>query len=268
MASLPDHHTHHWRCGHASGQLREVVQAARVRGLQAVGFSDHAPLLFLPGEHPLPQTAMPRRAYPEYAREMLALGAEYAGRIPVLASVEADFVPGSEAAYRELTRAFPLDYVLGSVHWLDGWSLFTPRLPEGWTREHAWRRALALTRGAAASGLFDVLAHLDVLKTKGHLPERWHIPELDETLDTIRDAGLAIELNTSGWRKPLRECFPGPGLLALTARRGIPVCLGSDAHRPQDVGADFDRAERVLYEAGYRETVTFEGRERRTLPLG
>ncbi len=264
---LPDHHTHHWRCGHATGHLRDVVEAARTRTLSAVGFSDHGPLLFLPGDHPLPQTAMPHSAYPEYTREMLDLKAEYADRIPVLAGVEADFVPGSEADYRALIASAPLDYVIGSVHWLDGWSIFKPKRPDGWTRGDAWSRYLALTREAVTDPFFDVLAHMDCLKTKGHMPTKWHTPELDETLDAIRDSGVAIELNTSGWRKPVNECFPSPAILALTAQRGIPVCLGSDAHRPQDVGADFERAAKLLYEAGYRETVSFNGRERRVLPL-
>lgn len=264
---LPDHHTHHLRCGHASGTLADVVRSAARRGLSAVGLSDHAPLLFLPGDHPLPGTAMPRSAFEGYAQEMLDLRATTTD-IRVMAGLEADHVPGSQDAYRELISRFPLDYVLGSVHWIDGWSLFSEALPEGWTREHAWSRALALTREAAQSGLFDVLAHLDVLGTKGHLPGQWHTSELDETLDAIADAGVAIELNTSGWRKPVNECFPRPGIVALAARRGIPICLGSDAHRPQDVGAGFERAAGVLWEAGYRQTVTFERRERRTLALG
>ena len=264
---LPDHHTHHWRCGHATGTLHEVAAAALARGLPAVGLSDHAPLLFLPGDHPHPHIAMPASEFPAYLAEMRQVRQEFAGRIRVLLSVEADYVPGSEAAYRALLRGQGLDYVLGSVHWLDGWNLFESALPPGWTPEHAWSRALALTREAAQSELFDVLTHLDVLGTRGHLPTRWHTPELDDTLDAILSAGKAIELNTSGWRKPVNAPFPAAGLLALAARRGIPVCLGSDAHQPQDVGADFERAAQLLWSSGYREMASFSGGERFSLPL-
>lgn len=267
MTLLPDHHTHHLRCGHALGSLHDVAAAALARGLPAVGLSDHAPLLFLAGDHPRPRIAMPASDFSVYVREMLHVKAQYVGRLRVLASAEADYVPGSEDAYRGMLSAAPLDYVLGSVHWLDGWSLFDPVLPDGWTREFAWSRALALTTQAAGCDFIDVLAHFDVLKTRGHLPRRWHTPELDDTLDAVALSGKAIELNTSGWRKPVNECFPSPALLELAARRGIPVCLGSDAHDPQDVGADFQRAARVLWKAGYRETVTWEGRERRVIPL-
>ncbi|WP_425145251.1 histidinol-phosphatase [Deinococcus sp.] len=264
---LPDHHTHHLRCGHAAGTLHDVAASALARGLSAVGLSDHAPLLFLEGDHPLPTVAMPRSAFARYVGEMGEVRAEFAGRVRVLLSVEADYLPGSQEAYRSLLAPVPLDYALGSVHWIDGWHLFAGALPDGWTRDHAWSRALALTRQAAACDWFEVLAHLDVLKTKGHLPSGWHTPELDETLDAIADSGKAIELNTSGWRKPVNDAFPSFGILQLAARRGIPVCLGSDAHSPGDVGADFERAARRLWEAGYRQTVTFEGRERRILPL-
>lgn len=263
---LPDHHTHHERCGHAEGCLEDVVRAAILRNLPAIGLSDHAPLLMLPGDHPLPFTAMPRSAFPDYVREMSAIRSE-TRQIPVLAGVEADYAPGFVDAYRELLAGQPLDYVIGSVHWVDGWSIFQPRLPEGWTREHAWSRYLALTREAAGCGLFDVLGHLDCLKTKGHLPPDWRTPELLDTLDAIADSGVAIELNTSGWRKPVNDCFPTFDILKLAAERGIPVCLGSDAHRPEDVGAGFGRAARLLREAGYTETVTFKERERRVVPL-
>ena len=264
---LPDHHTHHLRCGHATGHLTDMVKAAQERGLPAVGLSDHAPLLFLAGDHPRPTDAMARSAFPAYLQEMHDLRQRFPAAPRVMASAELDFVPGSQEAYHRLIADAHLDYTLGSVHWIDGWHLFDRTLPDGWTAEHAWSRALALTREAAAVPDLDVLAHLDVLKTKGHLPQHWQTPELSQTLDAIADSGKAIELNTSGWRKPVGDCFPNRAIVEQAARRGIPICLGSDAHRPEDVGAGFERAARLLWEAGYRDTVTFQGRERRTVPL-
>ncbi len=263
-----DYHTHHRRCGHAEGELRDVILAAADRNLVAVGLSDHAPLLHLAREDwPFPNIAMPREELPRYVAEMADLKREFADRIPVKMGVEADYVPGFVGAYRELLSPYALDYVIGSVHFVDGWSIFQETLPGGASREEMWDRYLVLTREAAGCGLFDILGHLDCLKTKGHLPEDWNTPRLSETLDAIADAGIAIELNTSGWRKPVGECFPSLPILEMTAARGIPVCLGSDAHRPQDVGADFGRAAELLRGAGYRELVSFEGRERSPVPL-
>lgn len=263
-----DYHTHHHRCGHAEGELRDVIQAAVGRELAAIGLSDHAPLLHLAREDwPFPNIAMPKEEFPHYAAEMADLKREFGNVIPVRMGVEADYVPGFVDAYRELLSPYPLDYVIGSVHFVDGWSIFQEALPEGATREEVWDRYLVLTQEAAGCGLFDILGHLDCLKTKGHLPEEWNTPRLAETLDAIADAGIAIELNTSGWRKPVGECFPSFPILEMTAARGIPVCLGSDAHRPQDVGADFGRAASLSRRAGYTELASFEGRKRRMLPL-
>lgn len=262
-----DYHTHHRRCGHATGELRDMVQAALGHHLAAIGLSDHAPLLHLPGDHPLPATAMPRSAFADYVAEMHDLQREFASHPSVKAGVEADYVRGEVAAYRALLAPWDFDYVLGSVHFVDGWSLFQARLPDGATREELWERVLVLTAEAAQCGLFDILAHLDVLKTKGHLPCEWNTPRLRETLDAVADTGLTIELNTSGWRKPVGECFPSFEILQLSAARGIPVCLGSDAHRPQDVGADFGRAARLLREAGYTRLASFARREQTFQPL-
>lgn len=265
--TFEDYHTHHRRCGHASGELRDVVEAALERNLAAIGLSDHAPMLFLQGDHPQPGTAMAKSEFPGYVREMHDLKREYAQRVRVNVGVEADYVPGFVDAYRALLDGGDFDYVIGSVHFIDGWHLFQERRPEGATREDLWDRALVLTREAAETGLFSMLGHLDVLKTKGHLPMQWDTPTLHETLDAVKDANVAIELNTSGWRKRAAECFPSLGILTLAAKRGIPVVLGSDAHRPQDVAADFDRAAALLRTAGYRELASFSNGQRTSRAL-
>jgi len=267
MTRFEDYHTHHERCGHAAGTLRDVVSAAASRGLGAVGLSDHAPLLSFEQDWPLPHIAMACSSFPAYVQEMHDIREEFAPRVRVKLGVEADYVPTHVGAYRDLLAPYALDYVIGSVHYVDGWSIFEPELPEGASREDVWARYLRLTREAAQCGLFDILGHLDCLKTKGHLPREWLTRDLMETLDAIAESGVAIELNTSGWRKPVAECFPSPEMLRLTAERGIPVCLGSDAHSPTDVGADFERAADLLRHAGYATLASFEGRERRFVPL-
>lgn len=264
--AFEDYHTHHWRCGHASGTLAEVVDAARARRLAAVGLSDHAPMLHLPGDHPMPGTAMPRSAFDGYVREMVDLR-DATADLAVRVGVEADYFPDHVDAYRDLLARHPWDHVLGSVHFVDGWHFVDRRLPPGATADDVWDRALVLTAQAATCGLFDAITHLDVIKTRGHVPREWVTPRLHETLDAIRDADVALELNTSGWRKPVGECFPGPALLREAVRRGIPIVLGSDAHRPQDVGADFGRAARLLREAGATHVAGFARRERTLRPL-
>lgn len=263
--SYEDYHTHHRRCGHAAGELRDVIEAAHQKGLRAIGLSDHAPAFHL-SERDWP-FAMPHSEFPHYVREMQDLRAEFAPLIPVKLGVEADYIPGFMDHYRDLLAPHDLDYIIGSVHFVDGWSIFAEELPQDASPEDLWDRYLVLTQEAAGCELFDVLGHLDCLKTKGHLPREWRTPRLLETLDAIADANKTIELNTSGWRKSVGDCFPTFEILQLAHARAVPVVLGSDAHRPPDVGADFERAARLLREAGYTNLATFEGRRRGELPL-
>jgi histidinol-phosphatase (PHP family) len=191
----------------------------------------------------------------------------FAGRITVRLGVESDYVLGWDEHYRKLWRQYPLDYVIGSVHWLDRWSIFSDDLPPGRSADEVYAEYLHTTQAAARSGAYDIIGHLDCLKTRGHLPQLFFTPLLDETLRVLAECNVAIELNTSGWRKSCAECYPGPELLARCSRYGVPVTLGSDAHKPGLVGAGFAQATALLREAGYREIVTFERRERRSIAL-
>jgi histidinol-phosphatase (PHP family) len=210
---------------------------------------------------------MSRHELPHYVEEMLRIREHYADRITVRLGVESDYVMGWDDHYRRLWQQYPLDYVIGSVHWLDTWSIFDAVLPPGRTRADIYEEYLLTTQAAARSGAYDIIGHLDCLKTRGHIEDLSITPLLEETVRVLAAAGVAIELNTSGWRKDFADCFPCAELLACCRHYGVPATLGSDAHRPPDVGADFEQAERVLRDAGYREIATFVKRKRRMIPL-
>ena len=174
---------------------------------------------------------------------------------------------GWDAHYRDLWRQYPLDDVIGSVHWLGHWSIFDPCLPAGRTPEAIYEEYLLTTQAAARSGAYDILGHLDCLKTKGHIPDLTITPVLEATVRVLAESGITVELNTSGWRKPIEECYPRPELLDLCSHYGVPVTLCSDAHEPELVGSGFERGVRLLKDAGYREIATFERRQRIMQPL-
>jgi histidinol-phosphatase (PHP family) len=265
-----DYHTHHYRCGHAEGNLADYVEAALAAGFDEIGLSDHSPIYHLGGEdpHPRPRTAMARPELPRYIRAMEEVRAAYAGRIAVRLGVESDHVSGWEDHYRALWAKEPLDYTIGSVHWLFGdWSIFSHRLPAGRSLEEVYAEYLRCTMAAARSGAYDIIGHLDGIKTNGWRPPEWRTPLLQETVAVLADAGVAIELNASGWRKPVGECYPGPELLEMCRRAGIPVTFGSDAHRPDQVGSGWMRAVALLRDVGYREIATFRRRQRLMVPL-
>lgn len=265
---LVDYHTHHHRCGHASGSLEDYVEAAARAGLSEIGLSDHSPIYHL-GEHPhpLPGTAMSRHEFPAYLREMHEVRERYRGRVQVRLGVESDHVLGWDDHYRALWRSMPLDYVIGSVHWLGPWSIFSPGLPAGRSPESVYEEYLHTTQAAARSGAYDIIGHLDCLKTRGHIPDLSLTPLLEDTVRVLAQSGVAIELNTSGWRKGLGEPYPRQELLAVCCHYGVPVTLGSDAHRPEDVAADFPRAASLLQTVGYTSIVRFENRKKIALPL-
>jgi histidinol-phosphatase (PHP family) len=265
---LADYHTHHYRCGHAIGQMDDYVEAAIAAGLDEIGLSDHAPIYHFEGDpHPRPLGAMAQSELPAYVEEMQRVRERFAGRIRVRLGVESDYILGWDAHYKTLWRSYPLDYVIGSIHWLDKWSIFDSTLPCGSEPADVYAEYLRTTQAAARSGAFDIIGHLDCLKTAGHIPEPALTPLFDETARVLAETGVAIELNTSGWRKPFKECFPRADLLARCCHYGVAVTLGSDAHAPADVAHRFGDAIALLQEVGYREYATFAARKRRMVPL-
>src|SRR3954447_6136455 len=265
---LVDYHTHHYRCGHATDEMDDYVEAAIAAGLDEIGLSDHSPIYHLGTDpQPRPQGAMSQTELDTYITDMQRVRDRFAGRITVRLGVESDYVLGWDEHYRRLSQQYPLHYVIGSVHWLDQWSIFAPTLPPQRDANGIYAEYLHTTQAAARSGVFDIIGHLDCLKTIGHIPDMSITPLVDETVRVLADSGGAIEINTSGWRKPFNEVFPRLELLACCAHYGVPVTFGSDAHRPMDVGYRFADAIRLLQDVGYREFATFAARKRRMVPL-
>ena len=188
--------------------------------------------------------------------------------------IEADFVAGREEQMATLLAARDFDYVVGSVHFLrdravdmDDYSVWqTAR-----SAEEVWRRYFQTLGEAARSGLFDVIAHPDLVKVWGRERPR---PEGDLrryyelALEGIAGSGVAVELSTAGLRKRAREVYPAPAFLQMCVDVGVPVALSSDAHRPEDVGAGYEHALALLEGMGVGELCVFERRERRLAAIG
>jgi histidinol-phosphatase (PHP family) len=197
--------------------------------------------------------------------------------------IEADFVPGAEDRMANLLQARDFDYVVGSVHFIregaldmDEYGAWT----SGRSAEEIWRRYFQTIGESARSGLFDVLAHPDLVKywspadpaRPGSSDRRRPDGDLrryyELAIEGIAESGIAVEVSTAGLRKPAGEIYPAPAFLEMCLQAGAPIALSSDAHRPQDVGADYDRALELLERLGARELCVFERRERRLAPIG
>lgn len=233
-----DHHTHHNRCGHARGSIEDYVQAALALGMEEVGITDHAPLYWMEGDYPQPGSAMARSQLPEYVDEVLALRKKYAARIRILLGMEVDFVPGTEAIYRNELSPYPWDYLIGSVHYVQGAHIYHQgRWRGGVPAEEQYAEYFDLVRQSAHSGLFDVLGHITGLMAYGPAPfVEQQAREFADTVVAIASSGVAVEINASGLRKGGPEPFPHGELLRQCIAAGVPLTYGSDCHLPEELG--------------------------------
>jgi histidinol-phosphatase (PHP family) len=188
--------------------------------------------------------------------------------------IEADFIPGAEDRMANLLAARDFDYVVGSVHFIaekaldmDEYSIW-----DGATSaEEIWRRYFEVLGQAARSGLFDILAHPDLVKVWGRdrpLPEGDLRRFYELAMDGIVESGIAIEVSTAGLRKRAKEIYPAPAFLEMCVEAGAPIALSSDAHVPADIGADYQQALELLESVGVSELCVFSGRERTLHEIG
>lgn len=255
-----DLHVHTNRCRHAQGSLAEYVCAARERGVHILAFTDHLPLL---GEDETDYT-MSLHELPEYVEDVLSLAASHEGtNLEILLGIEADWIPGREKETAALLDAHPFDVVLGSVHFIDDWAFDDPRLSERyeeWDTDALWDRYFDDLGRAAASGLFDVMAHPDLVKKFGIWPDSAPIGLYEQAAETFADADVAVEVSTAGLRKPCAEIYPSETFLRACAVRGVPATIGSDAHAAGEVGHEWEAATALMRRAGYDSAVVFHDR--------
>ncbi len=232
--------------------ILEYCEVAKSRGLRQMGITEHDRYL------DKIDLAAFQEAREKYKDVGLRLG------------IEIDFVPGAEERMDHDGNAFPYDYVIGSVHRVQGEEVDHPQHQEIYEKLETYElyeRYYANVREAALSGRFEVLGHPDLIKIFRHFPDEDITPMLEETADAVAESGIVVDVNAAGLRKPVGEVYPSRRLLEMLHRRGVPIVLSSDAHAPGEVAMGYEKSLRLVYDVGYREVVTFKDRERGTLPL-
>ncbi len=266
---VPDYHMHTPRCHHAQGDVTSYAEAALAAGLTEIGISDHAPMP--PGFED--DWRMDMAELDDYRDEVLAARQAFAGRLEIRLGLEADYRPGSEAAVADMIASRDWDYVIGSVHYIEGWDFDNPdklREWDGRDLEQAWCDYFALVARSAETGLFDIIGHPDLIKKFGHRPPRNNprvADAMEAMLQAVKRAGCALEISSAGLRKPVGEIYPHPRIIRRAAELGIPFAFGSDAHRPEDVGHAMDDCLQLLLECGIHEVCAFARRQRRMVPV-
>lgn len=265
---LVDYHVHTKRCGHASGEDREFVEAAIAQGLAEIGFADHVPCYYRdfpnPSRIPVHDRGMAAAALDEYVASIIKLQAEYR-EIQIKLGLEVDFAPGWEEAVTRLVAPYPWDYLLGSVHFIADWNLDYIIHEKERPPVEIFPAYFEQVAATADCGLFDALVHLDLPRRAFPGLEPEQMQQLYQTLAVrLGRAKAVVELNTRGVYEFFRTkegLDPDLLLLRLCREQGVQVILGSDGHQPAQVGAEFGAAQELLRQVGYDRITVFNRRQ-------
>ena len=251
MRLFSDYHSHpqgHRLQPYTPELLQPWVDSARAKGLSDIAFTDHD------------------RYHAGIDFDVIARVREANPDIRIRAGIELDNDPvHSPASRRWIEQHWEhLDFVLGSVHFLERADQMFDSVPVGAEQfadreidiiyEDYFRRV----RDIAATGLVDCLAHVDLVKIHGHRAAGDVRVLAAETFDFICTRGLAIELSTAGWRKPVNELYPSDDLIALAMEKGIPFTTASDAHSHVQLGENYERLSDKVGQLAIIQICTFE----------
>lgn len=265
---LADYHLHLESGPLTREHLEEFLRVGRERGLAEVGFSEHiynfTDTLSL---WPQPWKVEPLAELSAYLE--LIDGAKETG-LPVKLGLEVDYLENKEEELAAFLDRYPWDYVIGSIHHLGDWGFDHPDFRSRWETIDvgtAYREYFRLFSQAARSGLFEIMAHPDVIKVFGYRPPE-AINDLWEEAAAAMAAGqVAVEISTAGLRKPVGELYPHPDFLRYCKGFNVPIVISSDAHYPDDVGRDFPQAVALARRAGYDKICLFTARQRSLVSL-
>ncbi len=258
MVLFSDYHMHpqgHRVQPYDQALLQPWADAARERGLRDIAFTDH-----------------------DRYHEGVDFGAIETLRtnnpdLKIRAGIELDNDPVTSEAGRRWVRENwdRLDFVLGSVHYLQAEQMFDSVGQEhqfqGRPIDEIYADYFARVRAVAASGLVDCLAHLDLVKIHKFRSEAPIADLVTESLRFIKERDLAIEISTAGWRKPIGEQYPSVEVIRLAQKIGIPFTIASDAHSHVQQAENYERLAGVLAECGITEVCVYDRHQRQFVPL-
>jgi histidinol-phosphatase (PHP family) len=260
MIGMVDYHMHSV-LSDGQNSYEEMIRTAISKGLDEIGFSDHVCL------KPV-DWAIRMEDIPVMTRQILDLKEEYKDQIQIRYGIEVDYFPGHDVELKELIESIPVDYVIGSVHFIGDWNFDVDQSLYGkWSNDKLYEKYFALVQKAAQSGLFDTIGHIDIIKKFRIYPETNQDKLFEDTIKIIKEHNLVVELNTGGMDRPCAEFTPGPRLLEMCYQHHVPVTLASDAHKAEQIARHYESATALLSRVGYTEIVGFNKRIRRIIRL-
>lgn len=267
-------HTHH---SHGQASTEAMYLAARDKGLSLFGFSEHSPR---PEGYTYPvdyQEKLNSR-FDQYVREVEEMKQRgQAEGLTVLLGLEIDYIPGQEAYARALRNSRPFDYIIGGLHFQGTWGFdFTADDWAGLSREKrfaAYARYYDDLASMCRTDLFHIAAHPDLIKLftldsfNEWLDTEEAAPRIRRALETMKEHGVIMEVSSAGLRKPCKEIYPGPRIMAMAAEIGLPISFGSDAHCVNTPAFAFDELARYAASFGYTQSFVVEKNTARALPF-
>ncbi len=251
-----DIHNHTTLCNHAEGSVGEYIERAIELGIDLYGFSEHAPMDFDP------KYRLEFGQMQEYEAQILAAKAQYKDDIEIVLGYEVDWLPGH---MDERVLGADVDYLIGSVHFIDKWSFDNPEFLGGWKErdvDEVWQAYFEAVEAMALSGKFDIVGHLDLIKVFKYLPKGDIRLLARDALQAIKKSGMALEINAAGLRKPIGELYPSKMLLEEAYDMGIGITFGSDAHSVEQVGFAYEEAVSLAKAVGFGKAAVFRNRQR------
>jgi histidinol-phosphatase (PHP family) len=255
-----DLHNHTPLCNHASQEPEEYVKKAIEKNFKIYGFADHAPMKFDE------KYRMGFEDMPKYENEIKKLKEKYKDKIKILLGYEVDFTPKKYLDKRVLNAN--VDYLIGSVHFLDNWGFDNPEFIKEWEKrdvDDVYKEYFSYIEEMAKSNLFQIVGHIDLVKVFGHKPKKPIKDIAKNAIKAIKKAEMAVEINTAGLRKPVKELYPSDEILEMILDEGIDLTLSSDAHSPDQVGFGYDEAYKKLKKFGINKLAYFENKNKNYL---
>lgn len=267
-----DMHTH--GCfSDGKGNFSDFVKSAQEKGLVSLGFSDHSPV-------PIDNVwSMKKHLLEGYFNEINLVKKSTLTNIDLYAGMELDYIPGIDVKKYIDFDKLPLDYFIGSVHYIYSSILdkylevdgppdqFEILVKKGFKGKGAdvFKAYYNNVREMICTYVPVVVAHIDLI-TKNNKENIYfetsssdYLNEIEKTLDTIKLYGTIIEINAGGMsRGYMDRPYPSEYILDKCIEKEIPITLNSDAHSPNTLAYEFDNIIEYIKIRGFKEVIVYK----------
>jgi len=252
-----DLHNHTVLCNHAVGTTSQYLQRAIELNIDTYGFSEHAPMKNFEDGYRLTFDKKD-----DYENDILSLKQKYKNDIEILLGYEVDFIKG-DYVLDEIKNA-KVDYLIGSVHYLDDWGFDNPEFIDNYKNkdiDKIWQEYFDAVEDMAKSNIFNIVGHFDLIKVFKYLPKKDIKSLALNSLKAIKKSNMVLEINSAGFRKPIKEQYPSIPLLELAYELDIPITFSSDAHSVEQIGFKYDEVVSIAKKIGFNKCAIFRDKE-------